>query len=253
MRKFFRDESSKVAEDNAFNGNGYNLAYDEINNRLLVSKKKGTTSFTASYNPQNKTWTSFHGYIPDYMFSISNNRLLSFSAGRLYLHNNGPRGVYYSSTPQSSFIDVIQTRDPDTTQVFQLLEWITAVYDSNGTQLYDRTADFLTVRAEDQCTGRVPLTRIANINQLYSQNVKNLGETWSFNNLIDISTAPNFLKGFYDDFTIDTTKLNSNLPWFQKRRFISKYLVCRLEFANTDNSQFLLLSTGATTRPAAFH
>lgn len=251
MRKFFRDEASGVAEDNAYNGSGYNIAYDEISNRLILSKKKTSKSFTISYSPRQKTWTSFHGYIPDYMFSLTGNKLLSFSNSILYLHNTGPRGVYYSGSPVSSFIDVISTKDPDKSQIFQLFEWITAIY-NGGIQQYDKTIDYLTVRAEDQCTGRVPIVRISNINQLYSQNVKNLGETWSFNGLSDISLAPNFLTDFYNDFNLDTTKLNSNLPWFQKRKFISKYLVCRLEYANLDNSQFLLFSTGATCRPSPY-
>lgn len=247
MRAFFRDNLIGVTTNNPFNTNGYNLNFDEKYNRILISKKAGEeASLTASYNPKDNTWISFHTYVPSYLFS-TNSRLWSINNIQFFEHHAGPRGTFYSGAPTPWYYDVVFNEEPNLDKVLSSVSWISNAY--NGTILQpDSTISHLTVWSEDKCTGRIPVSRLTRMGNLYTQNAREYNQEWYFNELYSISTAPGFILGFYNNFQVDVTKLNSNTPWYNRRKFIDKYVVCRFEGSNSDNYRLLLLETNVNVR-----
>lgn len=258
MRTFFRDFMRGTIGDNPFVSEGYTIGFDEQINRVILSKKKDGQSWTISYNPVKKAWISYHDYIPDVMFRDNKGNLYSYKDNVLYLHNGDPtttqKGQFYDEI-ESSFIDVVYNPETDKQKVFTQINWTTESYPvTKTTGQQDNTLDFnntfthVTLRNPDQCTGRITLSRITGIDDLYSVNLRNGDRNWEFNGFRDVMVSPGFLKGFYDDFTIDTTKLDTNAEWFEQRKFIDKYLICRLEYDNVINKRLILVDNSVNYR-----
>jgi hypothetical protein len=74
--------------------------------------------------------------------------------------------------------------------------------------------------------------------------MRNLNRSWYFNDIRDIALQTGFTLGFYNNFLLDNTKLNINTPWYNKRRFVDKLVICRLEYDNLTNNRILLLDSG---------
>jgi len=254
MRKFFRDNMG-IASDNPFTSNGYSIAYDETFNRILISKKEihfafGDISWTASYSPTKKCWVSFHDYTPDYMFNLVNNTLYSVRDNKLYRHNTGDYGVFYDGVIYPMVIDVVQNPEPNIDKVFTGSGWVTESYTPAGVLQYNDTFNYITLRSLEHCTDRTLLTKITDLGQLYEANIRNLNRTWYFNAIRDVSIQPGFTLGFYENYELDPTKLNTNTSWFDQRRFVDKFVICRLEYNNDLNNRFLLTECSVEYRYA---
>lgn len=266
LRTFFRDfmqlQRSEAIFDNPFISYGYTIGYDERFNRLLISKKHGDESWTISYNPGMKSWTSFHDYTPDYLFQGTDSYLYALKDNVLYLTNYKPtdteKGVYFGNAePYSSYIDVVHNEEAYRDKEFVGAQWVTEVYpngETNGqldtTLDYTTTCTHLTLRTPQHCTGRVDLILFEDLDSLYEQNIRNLNRTWYFDDVRDIVVDPGFVLGFYENFEIEDTKLNINLPWYDQRKFIDKYVICRYEFDNQENKRFILLGDKITFKYA---
>ncbi len=252
MRTFFRDFMKESVGDNPFVGTGYNIDFDERLNRVIVSKKNEILSWTISYNPQKKTWVSFHDYVPDYLCTDNKGNLFSFKDNLMHLNSAGSvntlKGVFYGPTVYSSFIDTVFNQDLREKKTFQSVSWVTESYPSdsvNGqpsTQLeYNNTFTHLTMRSADSCTGRINLARIGEIDTLYEANVRNVGRVWYYDDIRNIVISPGFITGFYDDYAVDSTKLNTNMEWYDRRRFNDYFLTCRFEYDNVVNKRLLFV------------
>lgn len=250
LRQFFRDNMG-VQQDNPFYQNGYNIAYDEYNNRLLVSKKQGATSWTLSYNPAKKVWVSYHDYTPDYAFNTIDNSLYSVNSNRLYKHNTGARGTYYAGVLYPSFIDVVYNTEPTRDKVFVEASWLTESYNSLGVLQYTDTLTHLTFRSLDYCSGRTALSVFSDIDLLYTNNIRVLNRVWYYNEIRDISLQPGFTFGIYQNFNLDGTKLNTNMEWYDQRKFTDKFVICRHEYSNATGYKLLLLESDIEYRYAA--
>lgn len=250
LRNFFRDNLS-VQEDNSFTSNGYTAWFDEAYNRLILSKKQGATSVTASFNPFDRVWISYHDYTPDGVVVLNNTSIFSVKDNELFTHNTGDRGLFYDASPYASIIDVVFNPDAYKKKVFSSIEWITEVYDSNDIIQSDETFDYVTVRNVEQCSGRIAIERLDNAYAFYDQNVRVLNRSWFFNGFRDIALTPDFLEGFYDNYEIDTTKLDSSMDWYEQRKFIDKFVTCRFEYLNTDGHKLIFLDSLVNYRPSA--
>ena len=62
--------------------------YEDIDIELLIDN-----SYTISYyfKEEVRGWFSFHSYIPDLIFSLRDNQVLSFYNNELYKHNPGDK------------------------------------------------------------------------------------------------------------------------------------------------------------------
>lgn len=92
---FFNDVSSKsLTTDQTFVCGGYYPFYDMI---MVTINHAGTYSLenyvtnnlekTISYSDTNQAWVSFHSFVPDYYFDISD-KMLTFRGGTIYRHDN---------------------------------------------------------------------------------------------------------------------------------------------------------------------
>jgi hypothetical protein len=248
MRNFFRDNRLVPGPDNPFTASGYTMAYDEKYNRLLVSMKQAGESpreWTASYNPSFESWVSFHDYTPDYMFPLINQKLLSLkNDNQFFVHNKGVRSVYYDASIKPFLVDFVYNQQPELDKAFSVVQWESAVYDGS-VQVYDKTLDYITVSSEDKCTGRREIIPIPNIVSFDKSNTRNINQSYKYNQLDDIALSTGFIKDFYNNFDLDLTKLNPNMPWYQRRKLIDKFIVYRLEYTNPSGYKFLLLNQSA--------
>lgn len=266
MRIFFRDfmnlkDDPTGPDDNPFNNIGYTSGYDERNNRFILTKKSSNNqSWSISYNPIKKVWVSYHTYIPDYMFTTQENSLYACSEDLLYLVNGDPttttKGRYFTATIYSSFIDALYSSGGKDI-LFVGTNWITESYpvtmtagQPSSTLNYSNTFTHLTAWSTDHCSGRIPLLVSDNFDDLYSDRIRNKNRSWYFNNIRDIKIADGFVRGFYDDFTLDTTKLNTNMEWYDQRKFTDKFIICRYEYDNTVNNRLLFSSADIEARTA---
>lgn len=231
--------------------NGYQISYDEYYNRLLVSKTSSERSWTLSYNPANELWTSFHSYLCNHLTNIQNDKLISAKGTDLYLHNAGPYGVYYDDMEtQSWLLDVVLNPSPEQDKVLSTVGWQTRVEDSTGGVLWDKTIDYISFTSDFKCSGNKPITKVTGFNSIHSANTRPYNGSWYFNDVYDISLGVPARKDWTQDFEIDPAKLNSNSPWYGKRKFIDKYVICRLKYANSDNHKFSLLDFTGEFRPS---
>ena len=67
------------------------------------------TSFTLSYSIRGKGWVFFHDYLPDF-YVHTREELWTIKNKRVYKHNSGPRGVYYTESPKPVFAGVFSRR-----------------------------------------------------------------------------------------------------------------------------------------------
>lgn len=245
LRRFFRDNMG-VGSDLPFSSRGYTAAYDEKYNRILLTMQSlGNPNrlFTISYNPIKKVWISYHGYFPDYMFNTLDNKLYSYKSNALYQHGTGPYGIFYDGTAQPMILDVVHNPEPKDDKVFTALSWLSESYDINNVLQYFDTVGFVTIRSLDHCSNRTATVRFTSIDGLYTENLRNKNRTWLYNEFRDIAISPGFTQDFYHDFQLDLTKLDINMEWFDQRKFIDKFVICRLEYPNTNNNRFLLMET----------
>lgn len=254
MRNFFRDFMDVGPTDNPYNTNGYLTAFDERLNRIILTKSLSTESWTISYNPVKKSWTSYHDYIPQALFTTNDGSLYSLKENKFYLNNPIPnsvqKGKYYTDTIHPWFIDVVFNPNPAEDKLFTELEWVTESYPVIQTQGqvdrtlgYNNTLTHLTLYSKDRCTGKTTLSTINDTDSFYESNLRNLNGVWYFNAIRDLSISTGFVLGFYQNFNIDPTKLNINMEWFDKRKFVDKFVICRFEGDNIVNNRVLLIDT----------
>ena len=107
------------AIDNPFYGRGYTAAYDEENERFIITKQDDflglsgvngqypeDLSLTLSFAPlvgKSGQWVSFHDYRQHMLFN-TRDKLLSVWNKHIYEHNDGAIGDYYSFLPR--FTDI---------------------------------------------------------------------------------------------------------------------------------------------------
>ena len=248
MQDFFKTFLG-VDEDNPFSGNGYTAVYDEVYNRILLTKLKLNESFTISYNPTKRVWTSFHDFTPNYLYRTYGKEPIAIfnQLGNIYSVSTGQRGVYVS-TAQPSIVDVVFNQPVGVKKEFSGVKWDTKSY--NGTSLdYMDTISHITVFNDEQSTGRVQVVRMAEAHHLYDSNTRVLDEEWMFDELRDIAIGTGFQLGFYSNYDPDLTKLDINQQWYDKRKIISKFVTCRFEYPNLLNRRFLIISVDPIIEP----
>lgn len=241
--------------DNPFVTTGYTTGFDLANHRIIITKKNGDTSWTASYNPVRKTWICFHDYTPDYMFNTVSGKLYSSKSSGFHLQEGGAKGTYYGVT-YPSYIDLTFNPAPDQKKLAYALNWDTKVYPNTYVSGqpdqnldYNTTCTHITMRSLDHCTGRIPIALTSSIYDVYSSNLRNQDGIWSYDEIRDFTIAQGFIQGFYQNFNIDATKLNTNLDWYEQRRFIDKFVTCRLEFDNLQDKRWILVDANLDFKP----
>lgn len=195
-------------------------------------------SFTLSYSIKGKGWVFFHDYFPDFYLQ-TRNRLFSLKDGGVYEHNTGLPGQYYSGT-SPFFIDIIFANDADI--ILDTVNWVSEFLSSNTDQPFT-TLTHLTIWNSYQHSGKITLSTL--FQDLYQQTRKTKGQ-WVFNDFRNILVAKGvpFLLDLFNNFLLDGTKADVNLPWYNKELMADKWFCVRFEFSNPDVSQLILHDIG---------
>ena len=276
IRGFYLDDQVEITDEYDLNncpylpaGVGYNLIFDEVNNRILVTRRyfykrdngkieshDWTVSFSLKYN----AWVSFHSYFPDKYFFILDT-LYSIKNGKIYRHQSIEEGYnkFYNRI-QPFIVEFVSNNSPMTTKVYNHIRYI-----SNAYRYDTRTKSFVEKRYitfnkallsnSRQCSGIMNL-KVKDItdpalNYMQEQVINTNNGTilldrnerdWLLNDLRDYVInyeEPLFIKRYYktdaEEPTFDVQDLNEividiNKDWYNLESFRDKFLVIRLIF-----------------------
>lgn len=275
--EYKEDGITKVAPDNPYLSVGYITSYDEEYNRLIITKRKyilnkeaDTRLYTSDgqfftlietgelidftndlfFINKSKTfslelkeqgiWTCEHDYFPNNLyynneglFSVINN--LNLYTSKIFKHNDETvKGLYYNNKFES-YVDLIFNTENQVSKIYKSLQWITEVINQQGKQLRNKTISSIVVYNYDQCTGKIDLE-----NKQFEL-IRDSQYTWKFNKIRDIVIDKNS-PIINENGDIIETNLDNNKSFFEKRNFISKFVVVRLIIDNIDNNDVYIHS-----------
>lgn len=204
-------------------------------------------SFTVSRSVEDGNWVFYHDYIPDFYFRTRSG-LFSIKNKRIYRHNEGAPGKYYSSTPVSFFMDLVFAQGQD--MILNTVNWISEVLDTLETEQEFETFTHITVWNNQQCTGRIALSELKDVLE-YVTSSKTQGY-WSFNDFKDmiLTRDGDFLKDLFNNFSVKTEKLASSRPWYDEALMEDRYFIVRLEYDNTSGNTVLLHGATINQNPS---
>ena len=262
LKDWYRDnlaieDNFVIRDDNPYNGRGYTMQLDEEENRLLVTKIEGDNSFTRSYDIDSSRWVSFHDYKPNYYFFLNNNIYTLGESSFYKMNSSDKRGVYFPSLqpleedgvtikPFESYIDIVFNTGSSYNKVFYSFSWVSDVLDTNDFPLFNDTISTIWTYNNYQSSIVFDVARL--------RNARRTGGRWTFNEMLDIvskdsrNNFQNFLKKTTEHVDLDDTKINNNMSWFKKKRFIHNYITVRFTFNNKDNKKLALHEVFANTR-----
>ncbi len=222
--------------------------------------------WTLSYSLFNKSWTSFHSYIPNLYF----NRGTSFFSwifgdDRIWKHNEDKFQTYYGNK-EKFILEYVAIENNLEDKIFEDISFQSEAfrYDEDAQEFIkvtDVTFNKGVFYNSKQSTGEVSIiNKEKNINYLNDQ-VFNRGatvkidknqENWNINELRDYtnnSGTPLFIKNkssLQDEYFIkivNTDKINFNKSWFEVEPLKDKYLVVRLIFDTFDDVKLVFSSS----------
>lgn len=222
--------------------NGYLLTWDQFNKRLLLTCKDSFKPFTLSYSLSSDNWVSFHDYIPQGYLRQRDN-VYSLFYNRVYKHNAGDYGVYYSPNVLPFYIDIpfyAQQEGDKIEYKLDSISWNSETFPRKEEYL---TATHISIYNQYQCSGRIALYNLDWLNLNY----RKIGSTFHFDKFRDIinQRGDTFLSDIFSGFEIDQSKLGA-LFWHQKSLFKDKVCIVRIEFDNIANVEFSLQSVTVT-------
>lgn len=256
LRNWFRDnlalKNNINKDDNPFNNRGYTITTDELKNRIIFTKKDITDedrSFTLSYNINNNVWIGFHSYKPNYLLSLNNNPICINNNKFYKFNSNNSRGLYFPdeiTIPDSSYIDVVFTNNPNSDNLFYSLSWISDLYNSNNKALFNETISSIWIYNDYQSSVEIDIQRL--------NNSRRTGGKWSFNSFLDVLTEESrnsgnsFLIETIEGVDLDLNSVTENQSWHKKKRFIHNHIIVRFKFNNLDNRKLILHEVFSNSR-----
>lgn len=248
---FFKDnlQTDNIDIDNPFIGNGYTASYDSEFRRLLIVKKSSINEMTLSYSSDGNHWVSFHDYHPNYMFTTRNGLYAGVNNNfKLYKHNSKTlKGIFYNAVMFDSYVDVPFNQKEDVTKVFGNFNWITHVIDANSVTRDDETLTGLMVYNTNQCSGINQLQADSGI--WFGKDARNTEETWNYNKFRDLLKDRN-LPFIDSNGNLITSNIDPNKPWFDKNKFITKFVIVRFIYNNVNQRDLHIVSVNSNMRPS---
>lgn len=246
---FFRKniQTTDIDIDNPYIGNGYTVAYDLEFRRLIIVKKDEESEFTMSYCQDTKAWLSSHDYHPNYIFATRNGIYAGVNSNfKFYkLNSKTLKGIFFDAIMYDSYIDVPFNQGADTTKVFGNFNWVTHVFRLDGVAMENETLTNLMVYNNNQCSGNINLQ--ADNGLWYGNDARNTEETWNFNKFRDLLKDRNLV--FLDNNgDLITSNINNNKAWFEKSKFISKFVIVRFIYNNVNQRDIHIVSVDSNLR-----
>jgi hypothetical protein len=194
-------------------------------------------SFTLSWSIDDNTWTFYHDYIPDFYFRVRK-QLFSIKNKRIYRHNEGAPGKFYTPEPSSFFMDLVFKDEKE--MVLNTVIWISENLNALSQEQEFKTFTHITVWNNQQCTSRIALSDAMDILQ-YVTHSKTQGY-WSFENFRDMVVARDgdFLEDLFKNFSVKPGKLSSTRMWYDEMLMEDKYFIVRLEYDNSEGNTVIL-------------
>jgi hypothetical protein len=130
-----------------------------------ISKYVAEREATVVFSENIDAFSGFYSFTPT---TYINDSARYFSPNpdvptELHVHEEGERGVFYDKDPSRSSIRLIVNPKGDYTKVFNTIEYLGQMKDSNGNDIVTETFDTIRVYNEYQDTGEIPLVNIENI------------------------------------------------------------------------------------------
>lgn len=246
---FFNKNTQTINQDvdNPFIGNGLIATYDLDFKRLIVVKKDGNYEFTASYCSDTKQWICLHDYHPNYIFTTRNGMYAGVNSNfQLYKHNSDTlKGIFYDGIMYDSYIDVPFNEKQDITKIFANFNWITIVQRLDGVVMDNETLTDIMIYNSNQCSGKLNLQADGGL--WFGKDARNTEETWNFNKFRDLVKDTN--NRFIDNYgELITSNINNNKAWFEKSKFISKFVIVRFIYNNVNQRDIHIVSVDTNQR-----
>lgn len=224
-------------------------------------------SWTFSFDLDDKTWTSWHSYLPNfYMFTHDTLYSMTDTSNSIWKHNiAGSYGIFYGKQ-YPYILEVALSDNPTETRYWEdaSLQTLARQFDPVNMDYFDQrfiTFNKLTAYNDRQSTGELTLIpKDLGSQQTWLQDqvtskapgsifITRKEEDWNLNELRDYRTdyiSTLFkkdwlsLKGTYPiDKVIDTTKIDYNKDWVQLESLRDKYIILRFKFDNFTNIQLI--------------
>lgn len=121
--------------------------------------------YTISYNEVIDAFESFYSFLPG-LYIQYGRRLLSVNPNdstEAYVHNEGDFCTFYDQAPTISKLTTFLGSTDNITKIFNNIEYLSEVYDTNGVDIYTDTLTAFRVKNEYQNTGLIPFVNNTNI------------------------------------------------------------------------------------------
>ena len=155
---------------------GITSTYDYVNKEFLITiynskgdavlNEDGTVtlpvdnSYTLAYSEPLNTFVSYRSYKPimyindkKHIISPKPQLTLPTTSSKLYIHEEGNRGVFYDNDPSESSITITVNKEPYVTKIFDNIRWLTEVFNNDGTEASGETFSEAEIYNTYQTTG----------------------------------------------------------------------------------------------------
>ena len=213
-------------------------------------------SWTVSFSVRDKSWTSFHSYIPSFMYFDRDTFYSTNSNQTIWSHDSQNVQSYYEST-KPLIIDSIINSNPAITKRLQNLSYLSTVeeYDTTNKSyldIEDQTFTKILVYTDTQTTGELTIT--PKINPYDSLTYSNIlctadraghNRSWKINRLRDMvnlrssslftkdQTNTLFQAEFPIDHVVNTSVINTSKSQYELAYLKDKYFGIRFFYTPT--------------------
>ena len=223
-------------------------------------------SWTMSYSLEDKTWTSWHSYLPSFYINVPE-KFYSWKHGSNSFWKHGKTGEYckFYGVQYPWIIEYVSASNSTTTKIHDSITVVLDAkkYQSEINEFYDVNDVFfnkMIAYNSRQCSGLMNLVlKKQESNYLYQQ-VNNLNNNealvdrternWNINDFRDLrvdyntpifkSDLKSIQENYYIDKVLNEDSINYNKTWSQLENFRDKYLVVRLIFDKFVDTKMLL-------------
>lgn len=231
VEQFIR-ENVHVDHDNPFNDSGWTGSYDDVHNRILLTRitEKVNPEFTLSYSFNSNSWVGFHDYLPNYSF-YNQRGIFHVSVNKIYRQVLNNFGIFFDEDPYPSYVDFALVNVPKN---FSLngVNFVAELINDNNVKLVDRTISHIMCYNEFQCSGLVPIKNGVSLSTA-KYNVRRIGDRWYFNNIKD-ATVDREVKTVSIYGSVNSANINTLQHWRNKPNWLTTHTIVRLMYDNQD-------------------
>lgn len=203
-------------------------------------------SFTLSYDLMRGCWSSFHSYLPNYMYN-NKDKFYTVLSDSIWEHSHDRNFTNFYGNKYDYIIEIVNNQSsPFITKLNQTIKFIAEVEDYNEltnswSEVEGEIFDKMWVYNNDQSTGVKTLVNKNNTDHLFTTinfNTQSLIEKeekyWNINGFRDLSTSSLILDNSWNtiknDYFIDylPTNIDTSMSYYDQSRFRDKYLKVRL-------------------------